>query len=75
MRRSEFRTAVADEFGPRATWIVADLVLGDLGGVTANEALARGVDAGEVWLALCRAAEVPRERWHGAGLKEPRRER
>ncbi|RII96071.1 DUF3046 domain-containing protein, partial [Clavibacter michiganensis] len=26
----------------------------------------------EVWLALCRAQEVPRARWNGAGVPEPR---
>jgi hypothetical protein len=26
-----------------------------------------------VWEALCRAAEVPENRWHGVGLPEPNR--
>ena len=51
----------------------ADLVLGALGGRTADEALAAGVDAGAVWLALCEAGDVPPARRHGVGLAEPPR--
>jgi len=73
MRLREFRTAVAAEFGDRGPVVTRDLVLGELGDRTAEEALAAGVDAGRVWLALCRAAGVPESRWHGAGLREPPR--
>jgi len=73
VRLREFRQAVAGEFGERGAALTADLVLGELGGLTAEEALARGLDAGLVWLALCRAAGVPEAHWHGAGLREPRR--
>lgn len=72
MRAREFRTAVDTAFGARGASIVADLVLGELGGRTAREALDAGVDAGEVWLALCRATDLPPQRWHGAGLLDPR---
>ncbi len=72
MRAREFRHAVAAEFGDRGDALLHDLVLGELGGRTALQALEAGAPVQEVWLALCRAAEVPADRWHGAGLREPR---
>jgi len=72
MRLREFRNAVATEFGDHGVALTADLVLSGLGGRTANEALAAGVDAGEVWTELCRATDVPVNRWHGVGLRDPR---
>ncbi len=74
MRLSEFTRAVDDEFGPvygRA--LVRDLVLIELGGRTAEQALAGGVEAREVWLALCAAMDVPPARRHGTGLADPPR--
>ncbi|MBO9578556.1 MAG: DUF3046 domain-containing protein [Microbacteriaceae bacterium] len=73
MRLREFRRAVADEFGPRGPSLTADLVLGALGGRSADEAIAAGVDAGIVWTALCDATDVPPARRHGVGLAEPPR--
>lgn len=74
MRVSEFRTAVDDEFGASYGRVLThDLVLGDLGGRTADQALSAGVDAREVWLALCKAADVPANRWHGVGQREPKK--
>ena len=74
MRVSEFRTAVEDEFGASYGRVLThDLVLGDLSGRTADQALAAGVDAREVWLALCKAADVPPNRWHGVGQREPKK--
>ncbi len=71
MRLSEFRAAVADEFGAAyGRTLTADLVLTELGGVTADQAISRGTAPREVWLALCRACDVPEERWHGR-LKPP----
>jgi hypothetical protein len=65
---SEFRLAVDEEFGEtQGRVLVGGLVIDELGGRTAEEALAAGVPAGDVWVALCRANEVPRERWHGRG--------
>ena len=72
MRAREFRHAVEAEFAGRGDALLQDLVLGELAGRTAREALDAGVPAQEVWLALCRAAGVPPERWHGVGLLEPR---
>ena len=73
MRLREFRRAVDAEFGERAPSLTADLVLGALGGRTADEAIAAGVDAGAVWVALCGAMDVPPNRRHGVGLAEPPR--
>ena len=72
MKVSEFRRAVVDEFGEAFGRVLTrDTVLTELGGRTADEALIGGVPAADVWIALCRAQEVPRERWHGAGLPKP----
>jgi hypothetical protein len=72
MRRSEFDRAVADEFGARANAVVTDLFLSQVGGRTAAEAIAAGVDPREVWLALCDELDVPPERRYGVGRLEPR---
>lgn len=71
MRAREFTTAVAAEFGARGPVLIADLVLSSLGDRTAAQALDAGVDAGEVWHALCVATDVPEARRHGVGLAEP----
>ena len=72
MRLSEFRIAVEDEFGDAyGRALVREFVLDDFG-QTAEQALASGRPPGEVWVALCRANQVPRERWHGRGLPEPK---
>ncbi|MCS5720829.1 DUF3046 domain-containing protein [Herbiconiux sp. CPCC 203407] len=69
MRLSEFRTAIAEEFGDAYGQVVTrDLVLVDLGDHTAEHALRSGIPPREVWLAVCRAADVPPQRRHGAGL-------
>ena len=73
MRLSEFRTAMKDEFGDAYGRVLTrDLVLTPLGGRTADQALAAGVPARDVWLALCAEADVPRSRWYGAGIPAPR---
>jgi hypothetical protein len=66
---SEFRRAVDDEFGETHGRVLThDLVLDDFDGRTAERAIADGESVSRVWLALCRANDVPRERWHGRGL-------
>ena len=66
MRLSQFNTLMTDEFGPAYSQVIArDLVLGALGDRTAEVALAAGEDPKDVWLALCEANNVPRERWTG----------
>ena len=74
MRLSEFWQAITDEFGgPYGRVLASDLVLAELGDRTAADALANGHDAREVWLALCRASDVPQNRWYGVGLPEPKK--
>jgi hypothetical protein len=71
VRLSEFRAAVEDEFGGSyGRTLTHDLVLTELGGVTADQAIKSGHQPREVWFALCRASDVPAERWHGR-LKAP----
>jgi hypothetical protein len=72
MKSSEFQRAVDDEFGPFGRVLVQDAVIAELDERTAAEALAAGVPARQVWLALCRLQGVPVERRHGAGRPEPR---
>lgn len=72
MRLSEFRRACAAEFGPEyASVVIRDHWITALGG-TAQDALDRGVAAREIWQALCVDLEVPVERRHGRGLRDPR---
>lgn len=72
MRLSEFWRAVSDEFGPEyGPVLTRDLILGELGDRTAEQALSHGIGPREVWLALCKAADVPKTRWYGAGLPKP----
>lgn len=72
MKLSEFQRAVVDEFGSTyGQSLMTDLVLGELGGRTAREAMDAGVPPREVWLALCRETGVPPSHWYGAGLPAP----
>jgi hypothetical protein len=74
MKLSEFQRAVVDEFGSGyGQALLTDLVLGELGGRTAQQALASGVPPREVWIALCRETGVPQSHWHGAGKPAPKR--
>lgn len=72
MRLSEFHRAVNGEFGEAyGNALVRDLVLGELGDLTAEQAIAAGLRIRDVWLALCRANDVPESHWHGVGLHKP----
>lgn len=74
MRLSEFRQLVDDEFGAAyARVLTSDLVLTELGGRTAEQALREGWEPREVWLSLCRANDVPEDRWHGVDPARRRR--
>ena len=74
MKLSEFWLAVSDEFGEAYGRVIThDLVLGDLGGLTAEQAIKGGANTREIWLALCKAADVPRNRWYGVGQREPKK--
>ena len=73
MRVSEFWQAVVAEFGDAyGRFIVRDLVLVEFDNRTAEQAIAAGSSAREVWIALCRATDVPKARWHGVGKLPPR---
>lgn len=64
---------MSDEFGEAYGRVLTqDLVLGDIGGLTAEQAISRGRPAREIWLALCAATDVPAERRYGVGQREPK---
>ncbi|MGJ4844062.1 MULTISPECIES: DUF3046 domain-containing protein [unclassified Leifsonia] len=74
MKLSEFQRAILDEFGSTyGQALTTDLVLGELGNRTAQQALAAGVAPREVWIALCRETGVPQSHWYGAGKPAPKR--
>ncbi|WP_419818756.1 DUF3046 domain-containing protein [Glaciibacter flavus] len=74
MKLSEFRLAVAEEFGEAyGRSLLRDLVLPALANRTGDEALEAGTAPRAVWLALCEETDVPLSHRHGAGLREPRR--
>ena len=63
MRRSEFAELADHVFGPTlARTYIDDLVLEEIGGLTAAEGLGRGVAVRAVWTALCEAMDVPESR-------------
>ncbi|MFC0675520.1 DUF3046 domain-containing protein [Brachybacterium hainanense] len=65
MRRSELDELADHVFGPAlAVTYRRDVVLEEVGGMTADQALEHGVAVRAVWTALCDAMDVPeRERW------------
>ncbi|MCU1412360.1 MAG: hypothetical protein JWR04_3067 [Rhodoglobus sp.] len=74
MKLSEFWLAVSDEFGEAYGRVIThDLVLGAIGGLTAEQGIKAGVNTREIWLALCTAADVPANRWYGVGQREPKK--
>ena len=74
MRLSEFKILLRDEFGAQYGAVVErDLVLGEMADRIAKEALAQGEDPRDVWLALCRAAGVPKDRWLGLNKNAKKR--
>ncbi|WP_223690902.1 DUF3046 domain-containing protein [Leifsonia poae] len=74
MKLSEFQRAIVDEFGSvYGQALTIDLVLGELGGRTAAQAIEAGIPPREVWFALCRETGVPQAHWHGAGKPAPKR--
>jgi hypothetical protein len=59
MRLTDFWSRMRRHFGETyADSFARDFVLSELGGRTVHQALAQGVDAAEVWRAVCRAVEV-----------------
>ena len=74
MRLSQFTELLNDEFGAAyGKVLLADLVLTELKDRTGQQSLNDGEDPRDVWLALCRATGVPKERWHGQ-LRKPTRQ-
>jgi len=57
---------MTDEFGKsHSDVIIRDFALLELGDKTAAVLLAQGEDPRTIWLAICRAQQVPQERWSG----------
>lgn len=70
MRLSDFQTLMANEFGSAyAAVLLRDLALIELGDLTGQKALDAGFDPREVWESICKAQNVPKERWHGLNKK------
>lgn len=64
MRLTEFHELVKGQFGAvRGSSLLVDHVLTRLGGRTAAQAIADGVEPREVWRALCADFDVPRDQW------------
>jgi hypothetical protein len=60
VRLTYFRELMEGEFGPaRAASLARDHVFAELDGLTVEEALEKGHSPREVWLAVCRAYDVP----------------
>lgn len=63
MRHTEFWTRLDEALGPSYSRTWADMfVIGELGGRTANEALAAGTPPKEVWVAVWRVLELPQSK-------------
>jgi Protein of unknown function (DUF3046) len=73
MRLSAFWLAVTDEFGAYGRVLTHDLILSEVGNLTAEQAITAGVNPREIWLALCKENGVPAERWYGVGQREPKK--
>ncbi|GGJ57321.1 DUF3046 domain-containing protein [Glutamicibacter bergerei] len=74
MKNSEFWRNMDHEFGSIYSRTLADsLALTELQSMNATEALGKGIKPREVWEAICRAQDLPPERWLGMDLeiKEP----
>lgn len=72
MKRSEFRHAVAQEFGQSYGEIVTrDLSVRGLEHLTADQALSEGISPQRVWAALCEEMDVPETRRVPSRLPEP----
>ena len=70
MRISDFWRLMDDEFGSAYSRVLAaDLVLAPLGGVTAAQALDKGIEPKAVWLAVCDIQDIPQERRLGRDIK------
>ena len=74
MRISEYWRLMDDEFGAGYSRVLSStLVLAGVGGRTADQALAAGVEPRRVWLAVCDVQDVPADRRLGRDIP-PRRD-
>lgn len=70
MKISDFWRNMEHEFGPRYSHVLADsMALNELGSLTASEALDKGIRPKQIWEALCRAQDVPVDRWLGMDIE------
>jgi hypothetical protein len=59
-----------DEFGPEySAVLLRDLALTELGDLTGQGALDSGIEPKDIWRAICKAQNVPLDRWHGLNKK------
>lgn len=66
MKLSRFYELVSEEFGPGFSGVILnDTRLTEFDDKTPSELIALGEDRREIWLAICRSQQVPRERWQG----------
>ncbi|QKT07492.1 DUF3046 domain-containing protein [Gordonia sp. X0973] len=64
MRLTDFTELMNEQFGEQAAAsMLVDHVLTECGGRTGAEAIEAGVDPRDVWRALCREFDVPRQKW------------
>jgi hypothetical protein len=74
VRLSEFWLAMSEEFGDAYGRVLArDTVLEEIGGLTPEQAIKKGVPPRSIWLAICKSSDVPRERWYGVGQRQPKK--
>ncbi|MGO2052120.1 DUF3046 domain-containing protein [Arthrobacter sp. MYb211] len=70
MKNSEFWRNMDHEFGSGYSHMLADsLALTELGSLNATQALRKGIKPKQVWEAICRAQDVPPERWLGMDIE------
>ena len=66
MKLSRFYELVEDEFGQGFSQVVLnDTRLIEFQDKTPQQLISEGGDTREIWLAICRAQQVPEARWHG----------
>ncbi|MGV2952934.1 DUF3046 domain-containing protein [Glutamicibacter sp. AGC46] len=70
MKISDFWRNMENEFGARYSHVLADsMALTELGSLTAAQALDKGVKPKQIWEALCKAQDIPAERWLGVDIE------
>ena len=66
MKLSRFYELVEDEFGQGFSQVVLnDTRLIEFQDKTPQQLISEGGDTREIWLAICRAQQVPKAHWHG----------